>query len=284
MEPGMRIQALAVYIIFGFIVFSLAHCSRLNGHSFVPGVEGYKGNATEMTILKRPLREISGIDYISEDTLVAINDESGKIFFLNPINGDYHSFEFGQKGDYEDLVKAGNDYYVLNSRGELRQVNGQTIRQESTYKNDFGKGVEFESLYYDAAQNALVLICKECGRDAVGINAWVFNLVTKQFDEAPFFTIRWSEIRALAKDNSIECKPSAAAINPVTKKLYVIASVGKVLLECSLQGKLEKVYGINPDHFQQPEGITFSPNGDMYISNEGVQGKATLLTFKYLIP
>ena len=79
----------------------------------------------------------------------------------------------------------------------------------------------------------------------------------------------------------MECKPSAAAINPINKKLYVIASVGKVLLQCSKNGKLEKIYKINPAQFPQPEGITFAANGDMYISNEGANGKATILKFAY---
>ncbi len=85
----------------------------------------------------------------------------------------------------------------------------------------------------------------------------------------------------MMKDNSIECKPSAASINPANGKLYIIASLSKTLLQCSINGQLEAAYGLNPDHFPQPEGICFSPGGDLYIANEGVQGKGTLLKFSY---
>ncbi len=234
-----------------------------------------------MVILKRPLREISGIDYISDDQLVAINDENGKIFFVNPRSGKYEAFEFGKKGDYEDVVKAGDYFYILDSRGRIFQVTAADHKLVNRFDNDFEKGVEFESLYYDKLLQQLVMICKECGRGSTSINAYKFDLATQQFVPGIYFTIEWTAIRRMAKNNQIECKPSAAALNPVLNKLFIIASVGKVLLQCSREGVLEQVYRINADHFQQPEGITFAPNGDMYISNEGAQGKGSILFFPY---
>jgi hypothetical protein len=38
---------------------------------------------------------------------------------------------------------------------------------------------------------------------------------------------------------------------------------------------------LNPELFNQPEGIAFLNNGDMLISNEGGPGNATLLRFNY---
>jgi len=36
---------------------------------------------------------------------------------------------------------------------------------------------------------------------------------------------------------------------------------------------------LDPVLFNQPEGLTFAPNGDLYISNEGGEGVATILKF-----
>ncbi len=276
MKPG---YVYLIAILYGFL---LVNCNRLDGKSFVPSIPGYAHRNQQRTVLKRPLREISGIGYVRENKLVAINDEAGKIFFVDPRNGNYEVTEFGLKGDYEEVVKAGNNYYVMQSTGALYLVNGSSLKLEKKFAHDFGKGIEFESMYYEPGIQQLILICKECGKNATEINAWAFDIEGGRFSDSIYFSISFDEITRMAKDNSIECKPSAAAIHPITKKLYIIASVGKILLECSLKGKLEKVYAINPDHFQQPEGITFAPNGDLYISNEGVQGKATVLTFPYL--
>ncbi len=259
----------------------LAGCGKIAGNSFVPAPEGYIVNHHEQTVLKRPLREISGIDYISADELVAINDEVGKLFFVNPQSGKFREVRFGKEGDYEDVVRVSDRYYVLNSKGNLFEIDGNSFQLLAEYKSDFPKFMEFESLCYDRPNNQLLLICKECGKNQERVAAWRFDLLTHQFVADTYFEISWKEIRRMARNNAIECKPSAAAINPVNGKLYIIASLGKVLLQCAADGKLEAVYGLNPDHFPQPEGLTFSPGGDMFISNEGVQGKGTLLRFTF---
>ncbi|MBC7851155.1 MAG: hypothetical protein H7Y31_15540 [Chitinophagaceae bacterium] len=256
-------------------------CRGINGNSFSPKLHAYESDDRQMIVLKRPLREISGIDFLKEDLLVAINDEAGKIFFLNPMTGAFTASSFGKKDDYEDVVKTEDHFFVMNSKGHLFEVSGDGERQIASYKNSFGKRMEFETLVYDRAANRLLLICKECGKQQNSVDAYVFDLASRSYVEAPVFSIPWESIRRLAKDNSIECKPSAGAINPVDGKLYVIAALGKVLMQCSVDGALLAVYKLNPDHFPQPEGISFSNTGDMYIANEGVQGKGTLLKFKY---
>lgn len=275
-------KKLLALIFLAAVVLFVSRCNRLHGKSFIPDLPGYSSDTRQSVILKRPLREISGIDYLGPDKLLAINDEAGKLFFLNPANGIYTSHEFGKKDDYEDVVRAGDYYYVMNSKGHLFEVRSLDNKLMATYTHDFGKFMEFESLCYDRANQQLLLICKECGKHQNSINAYRFNLTTKQFVPGIGFSISWSHIRGLMKDNSIECKPSAAAINPMNGKIYIIASLGKVLLQADASGALEAAYGLNPDHFPQPEGITFSPTGDLYIANEGMQGKATLLKYTFL--
>ena len=45
------------------------------------------------------------------------------------------------------------------------------------------------------------------------------------------------------------------------------------------EGKVQDVKELDPKLFRQPEGICFSPIGDMYISNEGQGGKGYILKF-----
>ena len=46
-------------------------------------------------------------------------------------------------------------------------------------------------------------------------------------------------------------------------------------------GNVKNTYQLDPVTFNQPEGITFTPWGDLIISNEkGEQENATILIFK----
>jgi uncharacterized protein YjiK len=70
--------------------------------------------------------------------------------------------------------------------------------------------------------------------------------------------------------------------HPVQNKLYIVSSIGKLLVITDLKGRVEEAFSLNPSVFRQPEGLTFAPNGDMFISNEGGDGMATLLKFAYI--
>lgn len=272
-----------VFILLLFIAGPFVQACTSQGKSFVPAIPGYNVAGKQVILLKKELIEISGIFYLPDGNLAAINDEEGKLFMVNSSTGAFTHTRFGKKRDYEDVVKAGNYYYVLESNGNLHRVpEGQAETEEEL---DFPekKYIEFESLYFDAPNNRLILLSKDQRKkkEKDEISAYAFDLATSTFSEEPVFTISLHDVQIKMKDNIAEFKPSAAAIHPVLNKLFVIASVGKALLQCSLDGKAEKVYYLNPDQFPQPEGITFAPNGDMYISNEGVNGKADIIKFPY---
>jgi uncharacterized protein YjiK len=70
------------------------------------------------------------------------------------------------------------------------------------------------------------------------------------------------------------------AVNPINGKLYVIEGKKPKLIILGPGGTIERVVPLLKDDFAQPEGITFSPNGELYISNEGKKGAATIVKLK----
>ena len=135
-------------------------------------------------------------------------------------------------------------------------------------------------MYLEGDGKSLILLCKDCSKEKDEIRkAYRFDLVTQKFIAEPVYTIAISEIKKILNDEKAEFKPSAAGINPVNGKLYIVASVGKIMVIASDKGVVEEVIKLDPVLYNQPEGLTFAPNGDLYISNEGGEGTATIFKF-----
>ncbi|MEO5999188.1 MAG: SdiA-regulated domain-containing protein [Chitinophagaceae bacterium] len=236
----------------------------------------YDLEKVERCEMKKKLKEISGLHYVNDDLFVAIQDESGIIFTVRYSNCDItDEFRFAGKGDYEDIALDNDFYYVLESTGKIFKVprKGDTSGTK-TYEIPFKKRMEFESIYLDPSGENLVMVCKNCHgkKNNLMKYAYAFNIKKEAFADEPIFSLDLGD-----KD----LKPSATAINPVEKKLYVLCSVGKSLVVCDLNGKREQVMPLNPMIYKQPEGIAFTPNGDMYISNEATDDKGNILKIAY---
>jgi uncharacterized protein YjiK len=247
--------------------------------------KGYDLNHPYKISLNKELNEISGIAYYPKDTSVfAIVDENG-IFYKIYLNrgGAAKKWTFGKKEDFEDVVLHDSVFYVLASKGDivtLRFTNDSIVKDKNKFPEGDKKTNEFESLYYDENFKQLVMLCKQCEGDKNKVMAWGFSTDSLQYTPALFF-IDENQIAEKAGEKKEKFKPSATAVNPITNELYILSSVGKILVITDRNGTVKEVYHLDPELFKQPEGLAFTPKGDMIISNEaGEEGSATILIFK----
>lgn len=242
----------------------------------------------EVKYVNPDLDEISGIFFLNDgQKMAAINDEEGRVFVVDfSGNTPTQSYHFGKKGDYEDIVASGGDYYILQSKGRLHRVPADDPEKDEKIYDLDEKDSDFETLYVDERRNSLIMLCKSCrySEKKGALPAFAFDLDKHKFDSKPVYMFDTRKVRALVKDKYMDCKPSAAAIHPILGKLFVLCSVGKVLVICDTDGNVEEAFRLDPSFFPQPEGITFAPNGDMYISNEGQSGRGTIIRFPFVAP
>ncbi len=252
---------------------------------------GYDLNKPVVTKLPDKLNEISGIVYYPKDnSLFAIVDEFGVLYkiFLNEANDKplIQQWRFAKTGDYEDLVLHDSSFYAIKSKGDVIQfkfVSSDSIQsKEYDIPQDSAGKSEFEILYYDEQSNKLILVCKDCASDKKEtVSSYAFNIATNGF-EPGHLKIETAPLADQLQMEEIKFKPSAAAVHPITKELYIISSVNKCLVIADTKGVVKKAYPLDPKIYKQPEGITFTPQGDMYISNEFAdEGLPNLLLFKY---
>jgi len=68
----------------------------------------------------------------------------------------------------------------------------------------------------------------------------------------------------------IQLNPSALAIHPLTGDWYILSATNRLLAVYN-QGALKAVYPLPAEVYYKPEGMAFCPNGDLYLSSEGMK-------------
>jgi len=282
------IKKILSFFIHFFVVFTLSlviGCGSKSESYTTPSE--YNLNRPSTIKLPEYLNEISGVAYYPKDKSVfAISDEKAWLYKIFLSGGmEIEKWKFSDKADYEDIVLVDSTFYVLQSKGNiisLRFVSPDSIDVKEYKLQTEGKN-EFEILYFDKDQNRLVLLCKDCETDDKNsLTAWGFDLASSTFSKSPAYVIDVKKIEDLMQEKKLKFKPSAAAIHPLTGQLYIISSVNKVLVVADKNGTPQKIYRLNPELYKQPEGLTFSPEGHLIISNEsGGTGAANIEIFKY---
>jgi hypothetical protein len=279
-----------LFFYFLLLLFSLHISCSPSAERVQESPKGYNLNKPSVLKLPSALDEISGIVYYPKDkSVLAINDEVGWLYkiYLKE-DPDIQKWKYSNGADFEDLVLVDSTFYVLESNGNI--IRFKFIRPDSVDKKEFIFPVpgtnEFEILYRDISDNRLILLCKDCEvDDKNSLTAFAFDLDSLAYKSTPAFVIDIRKIEDLMDEKKLKFKPSAAAVHPVTKELYIVSSINKVVVVADLNGIPKKVYKINPKLYKQPEGITFTSKGDMLISNESADiGAANILFFKYKSP
>lgn len=229
---------------------------------------------------------ISGIAYYAQNhSVFAIDDDHGDLFEI-PLKQQpaIRKWTVEKPEDYEDVVLHEGMIYILSSKGKVIYFPLRFPIQSPKQTALAGSGKNnFETLFKDPAANRLLLVCKECKEDSKKkTSVFAFDLNKKEIVPGAVALIHRKAVnKDLDKTEIKDLKPSAAAANPLTGEIYLLASVNKLLLILDEKLHIKEVFPLDPHIFKQPEGITFTPAGDLLISNEaGKKGKANILLFK----
>ncbi len=253
------------------------------------------------------LLEISGLSYYPpKNQLLAVNDERGWLFFLNPKTGEVEDkITFGNNGDYEAVEWTGSEVSMIKSNGDIYFFDIGKKELDEVQKTKLSSSNDIEGMTYRSGKNELLIACK--GNPNLGDsdkykktrNIYRYDLDKLKIKKKPFLSVEddvlknFVEQMSEGKDWSKKQKkklinrakdfaPSGISIHPITKDYYLISSQGKTLLVFDTDKNLKSITFLNAKIHRQPEGICFAPNGDLFISNEGKGLGAKLMRFDYL--
>jgi hypothetical protein len=277
-------------------------CSGFSGNSpfsdYYSTIEkrvGYRlDTPSEKHILGLELDGISGIHYLGKNRFAAVHDEEGRIFIYdaNEIKV-VERIKFDKSGDYEDLEMVNNTYYILRSDGKLYHLDPEDPENVTEFKTEIKNSNDAEGLTYIKKGNKLLIALKGKAEvddnKADGKGFYTFDLDREELSEEPLFTIHKKQIRASLADSlrnepfadPLNFSPSGVAIHPITKQIYILSHQTKWLIVLNKDFSIDISIPLLRKVFRQPEGITFAPNGDLFISNEAGEGSANILKFEY---
>lgn len=228
--------------------------------------------------LPAELDEVSGLSLMPSGRLGAVQDEDGILYEIDPATGALSGRQtFRGDGDYEGVEWVGDTVWILKSNGTLYDVHrgADGVSVESVEHETALRGRnDTEGLAWDGER--LLIACKENpGRGLDDVRAiWAYDPATDSLSAAPVALLDRARI-----DGDANFKPSALAVHPETRELYVLSSVRKALAVLTPEGALRAVVPLPAALFRQPEGIVFDADGTLYIANEAAGARATLLRF-----
>ncbi len=272
---------------------SLLSCvNTSSGSENAPADELVAGQRTEVQVeavwdLPAELDELSGQVRIDEDRMAVVQDNEGIIYFYNLKSKQVESqVRFSGSGDYEGITKVGETYYVLRSDGLLSEVQlkGKQEPAVKTYELPFSTKNDMETVVYDEKNARLLIGTKEKGLTPGEDNGvYAFDLKSKKLNTDAIFTLGGGdgEVKSAegngdgkkgkkkdGKKDKNQIKPSDMAIHPVTGEYYILNGPRSELVIADTAGRITSRRQLDKKQFPQPEGISFTRDGELYISSE----------------
>ena len=140
-------------------------------------------------------------------------------------------WRFDKQRDFEEIVFLDSTFYVMVSNGDFDKitfVNNKIAVVKLDFSNASKKVNEFESIYYSLQDKKLIILCKQFEDDKKSnLYSFYFSDSAHQFINNQ--TMETKQLYQKIGSKKEKIKPSAAAINLLTKELYVLCSANKII-------------------------------------------------------
>lgn len=238
-------------------------------------------------VLPAELKEISGLAVTANGSVLAHNDEQGRVFVIDPKRGVVvKQFMVGNgdlRGDFEAIAVSGGEIYMLVSNGTIYRFREGRDGESVPYTildTKLGRECEFEGIAIDADRRTVLLPCKNVSkkgpRNQLVIYRWDLDGGPSQ--EPSMLTIPLAQL--IGPNGWKSLHPSDMAVDPATKNYVLIASQEKALIVITPGGEVVRT-GPLPEPSEQAEGVAITTDGILIISDEGNRSAATITLYRW---
>jgi uncharacterized protein YjiK len=279
------------------IVLSIVGCIIIEEEEkekYVIHTQDYKYDLlTPSRVFKLPgkLEEISGVSYWKDNILLCIEDETGRLYLYNHKDEEIiQVIKFGKKGDYEGVANDENRAYVIKSTGKLYHFDIKDEPDVTKVDLPFTSKNDLEGITRGHKKDELYIACKRSpdlrDNDLKGRAVYQYNIKKDKVKPKPYIHLTTEVFENALKEAGIKPSkhmpfmPSGIALHPHTEEVFLISSVGKLLLVLDKTGKIRKMIPLLRSLYRQPEGITFDTDGNLFIASEGRGLRGYILKFE----
>jgi len=230
------------------------------------------------------LWNVSAIDYIQSNKMACLQDEVGSIYVLNLDSGAIEKeFPFGPPGNYKGLALVNNDAYVACADGRIIEIKNYSSdkREVTEYGTHLTIEEEVNGLCFDRKNKRLLVTIKRTGDgNQLYKGIYAFPLANKRMLAKPAIKIdlRSRVFRNMQPKNvQTVFQPSDIDINLLTGLVYIVDGTRVQLLRMRMNENIKDLTELGREKFIQPEGITFTPSGELFIASKGVREEPGML-------
>lgn len=227
------------------------------------------------------LTEVSGLAFTADGTLLAHDDERGRVYAVDPTRGQVdQGFGVGTpmvRDDLEGITAAGDRIFMISSRGMLYEFRRAAAGGTSPVRvtdTGLGRECEAEGLAYHGPSRSLLVACKTLRPQAPEVRIHRLPLDGGRARSEPI-RISWAAFARHGHQGPVH--PSGIAVDPGTGRLVLVAARERLIFEADLDGTLHDAVRLAATRHAQPEGIAFAPGGLLHIADEGAgrEGRVT---------
>jgi uncharacterized protein YjiK len=229
---------------------------------------------------------VSGLALTSDSRLFTHGDEQGEVWEVDYRRGMVvKRFTLGANGvkaDFEGITIVNDAFYMIASRGILytfrEGADGAKVpfqERDPHLKNE----CEFEGVAFDAAANALLLLCKRVlNRDLQGslvIYRWPIG-----GPDTVAVPLAVPLARVIGTNPWKDLHPSDITVDPVSGHYVIIASQERALIELSPTGEVVSSRPLPGSHVQ-PEGVAITRDQILIVTDEARKDPASISLFRW---
>ena len=237
-------------------------------------------------VMPPELREISGLVLTSTGTILAHDDEVGRIYEIDPKSGiilKRFTLNGAPHGDFEAIAIAGNDIYLLQSNGKIYRFaaggDGQQVPY-AVFDTRLGRECEFEGLAFEADSSRLVMACKKAMGKARKNNLVIYRVPLPLNNQSRPTMLEIPMARVVGANTWKAFEASDITVDPTTGNYVLLASHEKGIAVITPAGDVVRAEPLPSGH-NQAEGIAITRDGILIISDEATQTPAHITLYRW---